>query len=74
MVLRLLKAWLNTPTDHVAAERLSRNKTFQKVILGAVHLPKKISDYLVPDTEIEEMLRKNQAPKLLEARDKPRKS
>ena len=74
MVLRFLKAWLNTPADPVMAEHLSRNKTFQKVILGAVRLPQKISDYLVPDSEIEDTLRQKQSPpKLLEAPKSPPK-
>jgi hypothetical protein len=73
MVLRLLKAWLNTPADPVMAEHLSRNKTFQKVILGAVRLPQKISDFLVPDSEIEDSLRQKNPPKLLENPKSPPK-
>ena len=66
MVVRFLRAWLTTPADPLLAEHLSRNKTFEKFVLGVVSLPQKISDYLVPDSEIEELKKKGEKPKLLE--------
>lgn len=67
MVLRFLRDFARAPSDPRLAEHLSRNKTFQKVVLGIVTLPQRISDILVPDSEIDELKRKkNEKPKLLE--------
>ena len=53
----IIDRWNRIPPNHKAAEKLSENKYFQKVILGVVTAPKKIADYLVPDKEIEDMMK-----------------
>ena len=51
--LRTMNTWNRVPADHKLAEDLSRNKHFQKVIVGVLNLPKRIADYLVPDEDLQ---------------------
>ena len=50
--------WNSVPADHKAAEQLANHKGFQKLVLNIVHFPKKIADFLVPDEEINNTVRK----------------